>query len=57
MHGCARGPPPVGAVGGRSNPPLDILHTTVTVSYRVSTLSFLGNRKSAAYKISHKTKA
>ena len=22
MHGCARGPPPVGRWGGRSNPPL-----------------------------------
>ena len=24
MHGCARGPPPEGRWGGRSNPPLNI---------------------------------
>ena len=25
MHGCARGPPPEGRWGGRSNPPLAII--------------------------------
>ena len=24
MHGCARGPPPEGRWGGRSNPPLHV---------------------------------
>ena len=26
MHGCARGPPPEGRWGGRSNPPLPVVY-------------------------------
>ena len=32
MHGCARGPPPEGRWGGRSNPPLDLIYNYIDIN-------------------------
>ena len=38
MHGCARGPPPVGRWGGRSNPPLVTQSAYLIFNVCISTL-------------------